>query len=121
MKTNEKRNGTGGRHRFINGNKHTRQLKQTIPNLEAVKAKQKATWEAGDFGQIARSIEHVAAEFMARQSMLPGMRVLDAVACGTGNLAVIAARQGCEVSGIDIAGEFDRAGACSRGEGRTED
>lgn len=74
----------------------------TIPNLEAIKAKQKATWEAGDFGQIARSIENAAEEFMARQSLRHGSQVLD-VACGTGNLAVIAARQGCEVSGIDIA------------------
>ena len=34
----------------------------TIPNLEVVKARQKATWESGDFGQIARTIENVAAE-----------------------------------------------------------
>ena len=74
----------------------------TIPNLEAVKAKQKATWESGDFGQIAHSIENVAEEFMARQPFRRGARVLD-VACGTGNLAVIAARRGCVVSGIDIA------------------
>ena len=73
-----------------------------IPNLAAIKAKQKATWESGDFGQIARSIEHVAEEFMARQSLVSGSRVLD-VACGTGNLALIAARHGCEVYGIDIA------------------
>jgi 2-polyprenyl-3-methyl-5-hydroxy-6-metoxy-1,4-benzoquinol methylase len=76
-----------------------------IPNLEAVKAKQKATWESGDFGQIARTIENVAEEFMARQPLLPGSRVLD-VACGTGNLAVVAARHGCAVSGIDIAGNL---------------
>ena len=74
----------------------------TNPNLEAVKAKQKATWEAGDFGQIARTIENVAEEFMARQPLQPGAQVLD-VACGTGNLAVIAARHGCTVWGIDIA------------------
>ena len=73
-----------------------------IPNLEAVKARQKATWESGDFGQIARSIENVAEEFMVRQPLQPGSHVLD-VACGTGNLAVIAARRGCVVSGIDIA------------------
>src|ERR1041385_6486581 len=73
-----------------------------IPNLEIVKAKQKATWESGDFGQIARSIENVAEEFMARLPLQPGSRVLD-VACGTGNLAVVAARRGCVVSGIDIA------------------
>jgi 2-polyprenyl-3-methyl-5-hydroxy-6-metoxy-1,4-benzoquinol methylase len=74
----------------------------TIPNLEAVKAKQKATWESGDFGQIARSIENVAEEFMAGQPLRAGSPVLD-LACGTGNLAVIAARRGCLVSGIDIA------------------
>lgn len=77
----------------------------TIPNLEVVKAKQKATWEAGDFGQIARSIEHIAEEFMAGLSLLPSCRVLD-LACGTGNLAVIAARRVGEVHGIDIAGNL---------------
>jgi len=74
----------------------------TIPNLEAIKARQKATWESGDFGQIARTIENVAEEFMARQPLRRGSHVLD-VACGTGNLAVIAARQGCTVGGVDIA------------------
>jgi len=77
----------------------------TIPNLEAVKARQKAIWESGDFGQIARTIENVAEEFMARQPLEPGARVLD-VACGTGNLALIAARRGCVVSGVDIAGKL---------------
>lgn len=81
---------------------HSQIQATTIANLEAVKARQKATWEAGDFGQIARSIENVAEEFMARQPLKCGSRVLD-VACGTGNLAVIAARQGCVVSGVDIA------------------
>ena len=75
---------------------------ESIPKLEVVKANQKATWESGDFGQIARTTENVASEFMARQSLRAGSRVLD-VACGTGNLAVIAARRGCIVSGIDIA------------------
>lgn len=73
-----------------------------IPNLDAIRAKQKATWESGDFGQVARTIEDAAEEFMAPRELRPGMRVLD-VACGTGNLALIAARHGCAVSGIDIA------------------
>jgi ubiquinone/menaquinone biosynthesis C-methylase UbiE len=73
-----------------------------IPNLAAIKAKQKATWESGDFGLIARSIENVAEEFMARLPLRPGANFLD-VASGTGNLAVIAARRGCQVDGIDIA------------------
>ncbi|HVV70688.1 MAG TPA: methyltransferase domain-containing protein [Verrucomicrobiae bacterium] len=87
----------------------TSQTKQTTglhapipPAIAALKAKQKATWESGDYGQIGHSIEHVAEEFMARLTLLPGARVLD-LACGTGNLAVIAARKGCQVSGVDIA------------------
>jgi 2-polyprenyl-3-methyl-5-hydroxy-6-metoxy-1,4-benzoquinol methylase len=77
----------------------------TIPNLEAVKAAQKATWESGDFGQIARRNENLAEEFMAWRPLHRSLRVLD-VACGTGNLAVIAARHGCVVSGVDIAGNL---------------
>src|SRR6476660_8417236 len=88
-----------------------------IPNLEAVKARQKATWESGDFGQIARSIENIAEEFMARQSFQPGLRVLDA-ACGTGNLAVIAARRDFIVSGVDIAANLiEQAQARAAAEG----
>src|SRR5436190_8094064 len=88
-----------------------------IPNLEAVKARMKVTWESGDFGQIARSIENVAEDFMGRQPLKPGSRVLD-IACGTGNLAVIAARQGCLVSGVDIARNLiEQARARARAEG----
>ena len=72
------------------------------PELTALKARQKATWECGDFGQVARTIENVADDFMSRRDLPPRLRVLDA-ACGTGNLAVIAARAGAIVSGIDIA------------------
>src|SRR6058998_370479 len=89
----------------------------TSPNLEAWKARQKAAWESGDFGQITRTLENVAEEFMARQPLQPGSRVLD-VACGTGNLAVIAARRGCVVSGVDLAGnliEQARARAAAEG------
>lgn len=71
-------------------------------DLPAIKARQKATWESGDFGQIAKSIVPVAEEFMARLPLRRGAALLD-VACGTGNLAVIAARAGCLVQGVDIA------------------
>jgi SAM-dependent methyltransferase len=71
-------------------------------DLQAVKARQKATWESGDFGEVAKFTMPSAEEFMARLDLRPGMRVLDA-ACGTGNLAILAARRGCRVSGLDIA------------------
>jgi SAM-dependent methyltransferase len=44
----------------------------------------------------------IAEQFMARIELRRGMKVLDA-ACGTGNLAVIAAGRGCHTSGLDIA------------------
>lgn len=72
------------------------------PEMEALKTKLKATWSAGDFGQIARSYEPGAAEFIARLGVQAGEKVLD-VACGTGNTAIPAARAGAVVTGVDIA------------------
>jgi ubiquinone/menaquinone biosynthesis C-methylase UbiE len=73
-----------------------------ILDLESLKVKLKATWMAGDFGQIAKSYETGAAEFINRLEHKPGERVLD-VACGTGNLTIPAARAGATVTGVDIA------------------
>ena len=70
--------------------------------LEQLKSKMRETWMAGDFGQIARFSAAEAESFIARLGIRPGMRVLD-VACGTGNLAIPAARAGAEVTGLDIA------------------
>jgi SAM-dependent methyltransferase len=72
------------------------------PEMESLKARLKGTWSAGDFGRIAQSYERGAADFIARLALQPGQHLLD-VACGTGNLAIPAARAGAEVVGIDIA------------------
>lgn len=74
----------------------------TSSDFEALKARLKATWMAGDFGQIAKGSEIAAEQFIARRAIKPGMRVLD-VACGTGNLAIPAAKAGALVTGADIA------------------
>ncbi|MEP7214598.1 MAG: class I SAM-dependent methyltransferase [Acidobacteriota bacterium] len=78
------------------------QSTQLSPEMETLKNKLRATWIAGDFGQIARSIEKGAEEFIDRLDLKPGMKVLD-VATGTGNLAIPAAKTGADVMGIDIA------------------
>ena len=72
------------------------------PDLPALKTKLRATWIAGDFGEIARIYTSQAEEFIKRLDLKPGMKVLD-VACGTGNLAIPAARAGADVTGVDIA------------------
>ena len=77
-------------------------MNSTATEMESLKSRLKATRMAGDFGQIARSYEEGAAEFIRRLNLAPGTRVLD-VACGTGNLALPAARAGAIVTGVDIA------------------
>ncbi len=70
--------------------------------MESLKSKLRATWIAGDFGEIAKSIEAGAEEFVERLDLKSGTSVLD-VACGTGNLAIPAAKNGATVTGVDIA------------------
>jgi SAM-dependent methyltransferase len=65
-------------------------------------ARTRSIWSGADFLPIAKSFEPSAVEFIARLGLRPGETVLD-VACGTGNLALPAARMGARVTGIDIA------------------
>jgi SAM-dependent methyltransferase len=72
------------------------------PEMAALKTRLKGMWMSGNFGEVAKHIETCAEEFIDRLQLQPGMRVLD-VACGTGNLAIPAARAGANVTGVDIA------------------
>ena len=69
---------------------------------EALRARVRATWSAGDFGRIAVGFESGAADFITQLAVKQGEDVLD-VACGTGNLTLPAARAGARVTGLDIA------------------
>jgi SAM-dependent methyltransferase len=77
-------------------------MQTATPDLAQIKSAMKASWTAGDFGQIARYSAKEGEEFVARIEIQPGMRVLD-VACGTGNTAIPAAKAGGVVTGVDIA------------------
>jgi 2-polyprenyl-3-methyl-5-hydroxy-6-metoxy-1,4-benzoquinol methylase len=72
------------------------------PSIEHIKASMRATWMAGDFGVVAKTISSGAETFVERLPNPAGLRVLD-VACGTGNLAIPLARLGASVVGVDIA------------------
>jgi SAM-dependent methyltransferase len=65
-------------------------------------ARARSVWTSGDFHAIARSYADGAEAFIARLRLRPSESVLD-VACGSGNLAIPAARAGACVTGIDIA------------------
>ena len=87
------------------------------PEMEALKARLKATWMAGDYGHFAKYLEPGALEFLARLAVAPGTRMLD-VACGAGQIAIPAARAGAQVTGIDIASNLiEQARARASAEG----
>lgn len=77
---------------------------ETVPvwSEDPLTARARAVWTGGDFLPIARSFAAGAAEFIGRLALRKGESVLD-VACGTGNLAIPAAKAGAKVTGIDIA------------------
>src|SRR5712691_9959754 len=77
-------------------------MQSASPDFAQLKSNMKASWMAGDFGQIANFTVKAAEEFIERTQIMPGTRVLD-VACGTGNTAIPAARAGGSVTGVDIA------------------
>ena len=74
----------------------------TSPDMQALKDRLKATWMAGDYGHFAKYLEPGALEFLGRIAPAPGTRMLD-VACGAGQLAIPAAREGVRATGVDIA------------------
>ena len=90
-----------------------------ISEMDALKTRLRSTWIAGDFGQIAKFYVDDAAAFISRLGLKPGTKLLD-VACGTGNLALPAARLGANVTGVDIAPNLvEQARARAAGEGLT--
>src|ERR1041385_7117535 len=74
----------------------------TSADFDQLKTRLKATWMTGDYDVFARYMEHDAEEFYHRLGVRPGTKLLD-VACGAGQLALIAARAGAVVTGCDIA------------------
>ncbi|MCC5881853.1 MAG: class I SAM-dependent methyltransferase [Halomonas sp.] len=77
-------------------------MADTTPDIQIIKDNMRKTWMAGDFGEVAKFIQHHADDFIANRHITPDLQLLD-VACGTGNLSIPAARAGASVTGIDIA------------------
>jgi len=72
------------------------------PAIDDLKARLKATWTDGNYDYFSRFMESSAVEFLDRLNLPPQTRLLD-VACGSGQLALVAARRGMHVRGADIA------------------
>lgn len=72
------------------------------PDLRELTDRGREVWSSGDFNEIARQTMMIAEDLCRVADPWPGQAVLD-VACGSGNIALVAARRYCNVSGIDIA------------------
>ena len=85
--------------------------------VESLKTRLKNIWMAGDYDRFSRYMEGGARDFYERLQFKPGCRLLD-VGCGSGQLALIAAKDGLEVTGVDIASNLvERARARAQAEG----
>jgi SAM-dependent methyltransferase len=74
----------------------------TTTDIDALKARLKATWMDGNYDYFSRFMESSAVEFLDRLGVEAGTSLLD-IACGSGQLGLIAARRGAKVTGVDIA------------------
>jgi SAM-dependent methyltransferase len=70
--------------------------------LDVLKARLKATWMDGNYDYFSRFMASSAAQFLDPLTLSPGAAMLD-VACGSGQLALVAAERGLKVTGVDIA------------------
>ena len=90
---------------------------QTSKEIDELKVRLKTTWMTGDYDLFSRFMEKDAEQFFRRLGVTPGTRLLD-VGCGAGQLALIAARAGAQVTGCDIATNWiEKARARAAAEG----
>lgn len=80
---------------------------QLTPELQAVKNRIKSVWSNGDFGILAKVLEPEEKKLFRRLSIPKGASLLD-VACGSGTIALEAARNGIKAKGLDIVEDLIR-------------
>src|SRR5215831_16981901 len=89
----------------------------TVTEIDGLKIRLKETWMAGDYDRFSRYMEQGARIFYEQLDIPAGCQLLD-VGCGSGQLALLAARDGVNVTGVDIAPNLvERARARAKAEG----
>jgi SAM-dependent methyltransferase len=71
-----------------------------VPQFDAIKQRQQATWESGDFAVIGTTLQIVGEHLAESIDLRAGERVLD-VAAGNGNATLAAARRFAKVTSTD--------------------
>lgn len=78
---------------------------------------QQRMWTIGDYPTVARHLLPISEQLVEQAGVTAGQRVLD-VAVGDGNAAILAARRGASVVGVDLTpAQIDRARARCLAEG----
>lgn len=70
--------------------------------FEQLKARQSVMWGSGPYERITNTIRDIHELVVERADPKPGEKLLDA-ATGTGAVAILAARRGADVTGMDLA------------------
>src|SRR5450631_3535780 len=89
----------------------TTTMQTTAPmtsEMEALKGRLKATWMDGNYDYFSRFMETSAVEFLDRLKVGKKCSLLD-IACGSGQLALVAARRRIKATGVDIAANLIEA------------
>lgn len=82
----------------------------SLEEIEAIKAKQQATWSSGDYSVIGTGLQLVGESLCETIDAPAGAKVLD-VAAGNGNATLAAARRGAEVVSTDYVPALLELGA----------
>lgn len=77
-------------------------LNMPVSGAADLKVRLRSTWMSGDYDTFSRFLQPGAEAFYERLRVPKGARMLD-VGCGSGQLALIAARSGASATGCDIA------------------
>jgi SAM-dependent methyltransferase len=85
-------------------------LATTRPDLEAIKARQQATWASGDFAVVGTTLQLVGETLAEATDVRAGERVID-VAAGNGNATLAAARRFAHVTSTDYVAALLEKGA----------
>src|SRR5688572_24938071 len=89
----------------------------TVQAVDMVNSRLNMLGMAGDYDGVSRHVEGGPREIYERLPLVPGCRLLD-VGCGSGQLALMAAKDGFQVTGVDIAGNLvERARTRAQAEG----
>jgi ubiquinone/menaquinone biosynthesis C-methylase UbiE len=100
-----------------NNEEKTMSITTVAPEISGLKTRLKETWMSGDYDRFSRYMEQGARIFYEQLDIPAGCQMLD-VACGSGQVALWAARDGVNVTGVDIAPNLvQRAQARARAEG----